>query len=329
MLEKFEVNKWYTIRKSKMDDQSKSASAKGGTLKWCHDMNQYDGQTLKVRNFASNDSRVAWFADCHSYAFHIDWVEGPFDSKLDSVRSRVKVLATREPDVENEIMEFENGLIEFFDRAVVEKIEPNEVHLKDPESGVVSVVQKSEVVKMSPDDKDDKAYKEWLQKRPDVGTVELIERKNGDIASRVWTGMEWRIMPEGAPIVCEGVGVLGNTAPELTIDAPSTEDFEKLKTMVMGRFEELETQKADLEKRKAYGEKLDTSKKCKKDIDKLFRDFHDRGKRREELTKRLDTELNKGKKIPKNWKSTVILTGCVTAIASSAYVLFPYVLAMF
>ena len=140
---------------------------------------------------------------------------------------------------------------------------------------------------------------------------------------------------EGAPITCDGIGVVGNAGIktndlEVNVDAPSTEEFEKLKELVMTRFDELEAQKADLDKREAFSEKIDSSKKCKKDINKLFRDFHDRNKRRDELTKRLDTELSKTKKTSlRKWKNPAILTGCITAIAGSAYVLYPPVLAMF
>lgn len=201
-------------------------------------------------------------------------------------------------------------------------------------------------------------YDEWLADRPTVGSDEwkkkhanagdtMLVEEDGGISMVVYDGKEWRTVSEPKS-QCDFDRELGfscvrptnhsgpctphtdaiPTTQAVALDAPSTEDFEKLKTMVMERFDELEKQERDaekLEKRKAYGEKVDASKKYKRDIDKLFRDYHDRNKRREELNQRIAEELGKGKPPKRSWKRFALLSGSLTAIVSSAYILYPYV----
>ena len=341
----FIEKKWYIVRKPSGSANTQETSA--GRVIWDKNMDQYDGKPLEV-NHMTRDGKLAYFKGIHSYAFHSGWTKGPFDTRQDAYQSMIKIVARREPDVEADIEEFENGLIEFYDKAVCEKIDKDSIHLRDPKTGVVSVVdkhvletggkRKSNMAKKIRDRwKNKKASKEaqekydkWCKGRPNVGEIEV----SGD-KSKYWNGSNWVEMT-GQPrklkatatlesvqdlealhgSAASGFGVLGHDGVDAP-DVPTQEEFDELKKKV----DELaKPEEALVEKAKDLNEQYND------DIDDIFQDYHDRNKRRDELNERISSELGKDEEEKSGgWLYPVLAVGgSLAALGWAGYTLYPH-----
>lgn len=316
---KFIKNKWYVLKKPKND----TVVTHSGKLVWVDKMDQYDGAIVQVGRKMSEDKSVAFFEDCHSYAFHLDWTEGPFETKEDALRSRIKVhckvLETWEDsgdimarvEIPPEAAE-KLGFGGYADRiqpgTVMEvvRIDENDIHLLDTTTGVVTIVSRTELETEVPMSKKLPKYMDrWKNKS--VVTPEAVE------AVKAYQKKVDRKKSKASEKV--------EQQPPFMPEAEFKKLEERLQAEVEARFASLEKKdKEELEKKVD-----DTTKKFDNDIDRIFNEYHERNRRREELNKRITTELGKDKAPKRRWKNPVILTGCFSAILSSAYVLYPYV----
>jgi hypothetical protein len=74
-LSKFIIGKWYVIQKP-ANIQAKNA---GGVACWESSMDKYDLWAARCDSTCSN-GKLGIFEGVHSFAFHIDWTDGPYDS---------------------------------------------------------------------------------------------------------------------------------------------------------------------------------------------------------------------------------------------------------
>jgi ssDNA-binding Zn-finger/Zn-ribbon topoisomerase 1 len=177
-------NKWYILRKPKAPYRQQLGTV---TLFWDNSkMDEMDGMIAKCAHVAY-EGWGQFEADdhvIHGYAIHPDWAEGPFETKEDALRSKIKVTLTKDSDrdVEKEIEDFANGRIEFFKTAVPVKLDKQEVHLQDPETKIVSVENKDRLV----DNVDHYKLIKELE-----GKVEYLEQKLNEKASLPTLDERW------------------------------------------------------------------------------------------------------------------------------------------
>jgi ssDNA-binding Zn-finger/Zn-ribbon topoisomerase 1 len=326
----FEKDKWYIIHKP-------SAGTVGeipeGRVTWAKGMDEFDNKIVQILRHEDLAAHVV--GDKHEWAFHIDWAEGPFETKEDALRSQIKISEPRECSPENQ------------------EVTCYMAKKKVGKSSLSKIRDRWKNKKASKEAKE--KYDEWLKGRPVVGTPEwheaqnppsagdlrLGEDKNG-IFTEVFDGERWRIVSDGAnaelaPILKTKLGVVGfsghngsvatgdmimpEEAVEISFDGPSQGEFNTLRDQV----EALVASKKKTDPIDRFLSDKAIERKYQKDIDKLFNDYHERNRRREELTKRIDSELGKNKTPKRSWKNPAILAGCFAAIAGSAVVLYPYV----
>jgi hypothetical protein len=334
----FIKKKWYIVQKP--SGSADTQETRAGRVIWDKTMDQYDGKPLEVDHM-TRDGKLAYFKGIHSYAFHSDWTKGPFDTRQDAYQSMIKIVARREPDVEADIEEFENGLIEFYDKAVCEKIDADSIHLKDPKTGVVSVIDKHKLEtggkrkkrnmakkirdrwkNKKPDPEAKAKYDKWCEGRPNIGeTKKLADGQSvGDILldendghMKTWDGTEWRTITSPRS---NQKDIVLQSAPggKALIQGVDIKELAK-KVDELANPEEALVEKAK-----------DLDEQYNEDIDGIFQDYHERNKRRDELKERISRELGKDKEEESGgWLYPVLAVGgSLAALGWAGYTLYPH-----
>lgn len=123
LMRHFEENKWYIIQKPEENNLVEDSCL--GKIYWNHGMNGFNEQ---IAECVASYNDVAYFDALGEWAVHLNWAKGPFESKAEALRTKMKVKkAKRCADTCQK------------HKLTPIKADKNEVHLQDSKTGVVEV----------------------------------------------------------------------------------------------------------------------------------------------------------------------------------------------